>query len=171
MDLTDPRTQLRLAAGELAIIDGAMVEATGKKRVYIAGPMSNLPEHNFPMFDAAAACLRELGYVVFNPADIACIFFKGNTEQPPNLYLREDIPTLLFCDAICVLPGFDRSTGAKLEVAIALTMRLEFLCFYPYDETRDPKVGVDAFIASYEAPESVTITDGYRGDPRWRTEP
>ena len=35
--------------------------------VYLAGPMTGIAEFNFPAFDAAAAKLRDLGYVVFNP--------------------------------------------------------------------------------------------------------
>ena len=33
-------------------------------RIYIAGPMSGLPEFNHPAFHAAAAQLRGAGYIV-----------------------------------------------------------------------------------------------------------
>jgi len=38
-------------------------------RIYIAGPMTGLPEFNYPAFNAAAEYLRSLGHHVENPAD------------------------------------------------------------------------------------------------------
>jgi hypothetical protein len=38
-------------------------------RVYLAGPMTGLPEFNYPAFNAEAARLRALGYQVENPAE------------------------------------------------------------------------------------------------------
>lgn len=40
------------------------------KRIYIAGPMTGLPELNFPAFHAAAKVLRAQGHHVENPAKI-----------------------------------------------------------------------------------------------------
>ncbi|MCY1527250.1 hypothetical protein D9M68_623110 [compost metagenome] len=39
------------------------------KRIYLAGPMTGLPEFNYPAFHAEAARLRALGYQVENPAE------------------------------------------------------------------------------------------------------
>ena len=39
-------------------------------KIYIAGPMTGLPELNFPAFHAEAARLRAFGYEVINPAEI-----------------------------------------------------------------------------------------------------
>jgi len=38
-------------------------------RVYIAGPMSGIPQFNFPAFKAAARALRAIGYDVICPAE------------------------------------------------------------------------------------------------------
>ena len=38
-------------------------------RIYLAGPMTGLPEFNYPAFHAEAARLRQLGYHVENPAE------------------------------------------------------------------------------------------------------
>lgn len=46
------------------------VSETKPARVYISGPMSGLPDLNFPAFNAAAQQLRELGLDAVNPADI-----------------------------------------------------------------------------------------------------
>ena len=39
-------------------------------KIYCAGPMTGLPELNFPAFHAEAARLRAFGYEVINPAEI-----------------------------------------------------------------------------------------------------
>ena len=43
--------------------------AARANRVYVAGPMTGIAEHNFPAFNAAAASLRAAGWHVENPAD------------------------------------------------------------------------------------------------------
>ena len=40
------------------------------RRIYIAGPMTGIPEHNYPAFHAAVAKLRAEGYAVTSPADL-----------------------------------------------------------------------------------------------------
>ena len=41
-----------------------------KQTIYIAGPMTGLPDLNFPTFHTEAARLRSLGHEVINPAEI-----------------------------------------------------------------------------------------------------
>jgi len=38
------------------------------KRIYLSGPMTGLPELNFPAFAAMTASLRAGGHTVTNPA-------------------------------------------------------------------------------------------------------
>ncbi len=84
------------------------------KRVYLSGPMSGLPEHNFPAFNAEAARLRALGYAVVNPVDI-------NPDPGTSWHecLRNDLAALLTCDTLALLPGWQGSTGAHLEMHVA----------------------------------------------------
>ena len=90
-------------------------------RWYLAGPMSNLPELNFPAFHAEAARLRAAGHHVVNPAEV-----NPDHTMPWAECLRRDIPELLTCDGIALLPGWEASRGAKLEhhIATALGMRV-----------------------------------------------
>ena len=81
------------------------------QRVYIAGPMTGLPEFNFPAFNAAAKAWREHGWEVSNPAES----FDGRTDLPYKQYVEHDIDLLLTCDAIALLPGWD-GTGARGSV-------------------------------------------------------
>lgn len=87
------------------------------KKVYIAGPMTGLSEHNFPAFNAAAAAWREKGWIVLNPAES----FDGRTDLPYEGYVDHDIDLLETCDAIAMLPGWNgpNARGSVWERAIA----------------------------------------------------
>ncbi len=68
------------------------------KTIYISGPMSGLPECNYPAFNAAAAHLRALGYSVENPAenpDPDTDTDKPTEEQDKSLC--EKHPEILAC--------------------------------------------------------------------------
>lgn len=83
-------------------------------KIYISGPMTGMPEHNFPAFHAAAAALRKLGYEVANPAEI-----NAAVGGDWHSYLRADIKALCDCDGLALLSGWEDSKGAHLEVHVA----------------------------------------------------
>ncbi|HHM0543567.1 DUF4406 domain-containing protein [Pseudomonas aeruginosa] len=87
------------------------------QRIYLAGPMTGLPEHNFPAFHAEAARLRSLGYQVENPAEHGVI---DGFEWAD--YLRIDLQKLLTCAAVALLPGWTDSRGALLERYVAFQL-------------------------------------------------
>ena len=93
------------------------------KRIYIAGPMTNMPALNFPAFHAEAARLRELGYEVVNPAEV-----NADPTAGWHACMRADIAQLVTCDAVRLLEGWESSRGASLEAHIAhsLDMRLVY---------------------------------------------
>jgi hypothetical protein len=85
--------------------------------VYLSGPMTGLPDFNYPAFMAEAARLRAAGRVVVNPAEFG--------EVPGfewHQYLRRDIRLLTACTAIHMLPGWSKSKGARLEHHIAVEL-------------------------------------------------
>jgi hypothetical protein len=100
-------------------------------RIYIAGPMTGLPEHNFPAFDTAARRLEKAGWEVVNPADN----FGGLTNPPRASYLRIDVALLLQCDALALLPCWEDSIGARLEYLLARELDLPI-----FDATGEPIV-------------------------------
>lgn len=107
-------------------------------RIYIAGPMSGLPELNFPAFNAAAALYRARGATVINPAEI-----NGGADEPAacatmtaeqyaghwRACMRRDITELMTCDEVVMLPGWEKSRGATLERhnALALGMPVSYM--------------------------------------------
>lgn len=86
-------------------------------RLYISGPMTGIPDWNFPAFNAAAEVLSEYGYDVSNPAGGGADSGKSWAD-----YLKEDIRLLLDCDGVATLPGWTASRGACLEVHIARSL-------------------------------------------------
>lgn len=95
---------------------------TGYPTIYLAGPMTGLPEFNRPAFNAAAAELRLRGFVVINPAE----FFEGQTDLAWTAYMAHGMRRLV-CDAhaLAYLPGWRKSRGAKLEVRTAKAIGIE----------------------------------------------
>lgn len=99
-------------------------------RVYVSGPMRGIEDLNYPAFDTATARLRELGHEVFNPAERDRDHeeaFGGTGFEPPDLrrLLAEDLDWIARrADAIAVLPGWEKSLGARAEVALARALAI-----------------------------------------------
>ncbi|MDR1190305.1 MAG: DUF4406 domain-containing protein [Verrucomicrobiales bacterium] len=94
------------------------------RKVFICGPMTGLPEFNYPAFFAAEETLRELGFRVFNPArSLDGTADAGRTDLPWEFYLSKSIPMLCAADMVLVLDGWEDSKGARLELEIARQLR------------------------------------------------
>ena len=91
-------------------------------KLYIAEPMTGIADYNYPMFKDAAKKLREAGYLVECPAEHD---LPANTSW--NGFVRHGITKMLTCDAVAILPAWQRSKGATIEVGLAqrLGMRVE----------------------------------------------
>ncbi len=110
-----------------------MVMEKLEKYWYISGPMRGYAEFNFPAFDAAAKVLREQGYAVLSPAEMDREHgFDGNgltgtTEELdavdfcPATAIRRDLDVILAaeCVGVIVLPNWEGSRGANVEVSLA----------------------------------------------------
>lgn len=79
-------------------------------KLYIAGPMSGLPEYNYPAFHEAARELRAAGYEVLNPAES-----NRPTSDPWHAFMRDAISMLIQCDGVALLDGWEDSRGARVE--------------------------------------------------------
>jgi hypothetical protein len=118
-------------------------------RVYIAGPMSGIPEFNFPLFNKVAQELRDKGHSCFNPAarDLERLptvdFASGDVEKvkAQGFSLREALAddTNYICleaDAIVMLPGWEFSLGARAEHALATALKHTIIYLPPtYKDT------------------------------------
>jgi hypothetical protein len=88
--------------------------STTRTRLCIAGPMTGLPDFNYPAFHMAAAQLRAAGYSVTNPAE------NGLREGTRWVECMDRaIPQIFDAEGLALLPGYHSSNGARIEVAIA----------------------------------------------------
>ena len=117
-------------------------------RIYLAGPMSNIPQFNFPAFDAAEADLLARGYDVVPPFDLHDPVIRPQCLASPDGALNS-VPSTTWgyalardveiiadqgIEAIVVMDGWEKSKGARLEVFVG---RLCGLPIYHYGST-DP---------------------------------
>jgi hypothetical protein len=86
-------------------------------RLYIAGPISGVPDHNEPAFSRAEQRLSD------NP--ITHVGVGGTT--PWAEYVKFDLHVMLDCDGIAVLPDWEESRGASLEVYVAQQLAMPVL--------------------------------------------
>lgn len=101
--------------------------ATARKpTLYIAGPMTGLPENNYPAFRQAERDLRAAGYRVHNPvrSDRRADSPRLNPKEWAD-WMRNGINQLIRCDGIALLPGYQDSKGAMVERNLAIELGLE----------------------------------------------
>lgn len=81
---------------------------TTPRKIYIAGPMTGLPDFNRPAFNAYAAKLEAEGHIVLNPATLPL-----GLEHWQYMLLCQ--PMVAVADEVHLLPGWANSTGALTE--------------------------------------------------------
>lgn len=92
-------------------------------KIYIAGPMTSLPEYNYPAFLEAEHRIKLLyRHEVLNPATIEWDDGGVQGSLPYRDYIAGGIRLLLEADAIALLPNWGASKGARLEREIAEAM-------------------------------------------------
>lgn len=89
-------------------------------RLYIAGPMSNLPDFNYPAFFKAAEQLRAAGYEVENPAEN-----KPEGTASWLAFMRMSLVQISKVDGIALLPGHHNSRGARIEAQLGDDLGLD----------------------------------------------
>jgi len=115
-------------------------------KLYLAGPMSNIPGYNFPAFEAATTELRAQGFDIISPAE-------QDKARDPEAYERAKRSPdgkwdpsetggltwaqILAADIIIVsvlLPGWEKSSGARLEAFVGLLRKKRFGLYRSGDE-------------------------------------
>ncbi len=103
--------------------------------LYMAGQMTDVPDLNWPAFDQATEEWRAEGHTVINPAEmdrkmgIDATVWDTLDERGRNSLMRTvfaaDFTALCHCDGIVLLPGWEKSRGARVELAIAQLLRMQ----------------------------------------------
>lgn len=118
-------------------------------KIYLAGPMRGYPDFNFPAFDEAAKRGRALGHEIVSPAEMdRSIGFnekgkdgkvndKGHSAEITPDFMRgciwRDVDAIVGAagkpgvDAVAMLPGWEKSRGAKGEKGLAEWLGLDVL--------------------------------------------
>ena len=99
-----------------------------KPKIYIAGPMTGIPNGNWFAFNAKEIQLVSEGWEVVNPARMDAesgIDPDSMGEYDYEDCARRDIEVLVECDAIYMLAGFQFSKGACWERALAKHLGLK----------------------------------------------
>ena len=84
-----------------------------QKIIYIAGPMRGYPDFNTSEFNKKEYVLRELGYLVLNPAILP-------KDLPSEKYMPICLAMLRECDGVLMLDGYLNSSGAMVEYSYAI---------------------------------------------------
>ena len=121
-----------------------------KQITYISGPMTGYERFNFEAFDKASHKLKELGYKIINPAQIARdlgfdpkqLADDWNWNKLPKDISLDTIKGGIIdelrhnCNSIYMLQGWTHSTGAKAEHALAEWLGYEII----YQEPQDAEI-------------------------------
>lgn len=117
--------------GKWANIVNANLQKAGREQVqvYLAGPMRNYAEFNFPAFADATEKLRAKGYKVHSPAEEETRagfdpktgrYPEGKHQRTVRENLRDDLCWICeYADLVVLLPGWEQSKGALAEVHCA----------------------------------------------------
>lgn len=97
-----------------------------KRNIYLSGPMTGLPDYNYPTFHRVTSQLRQSGHRVYNPAEFP------HDGDPKDFPIRKAFAS--YCNFICLeactvvlLPGWKHSKGALAEHQLALNCGIDII--------------------------------------------
>lgn len=132
-------------------------------RIYVAGPMRGIEAYNFPAFDEATETLRSMGHEVISPAEMDRHLddFDPTKDKPQSMacYMKRDLPAVLSCSAVAVLPGWLASQGARLEVHAAIVCGIpiyEYQAGIGLTRKIEPHVNVSEAGECFRSPRTAT---------------
>lgn len=112
-------------------------------KVFISGPMRDIPNGNKELFERCEMALESRGLSCYNP--------RWNDYGYSSQFTTRDMLTvtlnaLLQCDWICFLDGWEKASGCQIEKAIAEKLKMGTLYFHDdklysdYDNVKELKI-------------------------------
>lgn len=109
---------------------------------YLAGPMTGIPQFNFPAFFAAADALRARGFEIISPAELdddndkdaamkstdgSLENYESENKKTWGDFLARDVKLIADqCSGIIFLAGWAKSRGARLEAFVGILCKHQF---------------------------------------------
>ena len=106
-----------------------------KKRLYLAGKITGLPEEEYQIkFKSAANAYESLGFEVCNPAHF--VKQEGFHLFPWETIMKECLTRMFLCDGVVLLYDWQNSKGACIERDLAIKLNIPI--FYPHEDMDKP---------------------------------
>jgi hypothetical protein len=92
-----------------------------KPKLYISGPISNMPDLNRTAFNSITKKFRDLGYIVVNPHELC------NDLNPEDwkTCMKRCIVAMMDCDQLIMIDGWRKSAGATIEYQLAVKIGID----------------------------------------------
>ena len=113
----------------------------GSEVVYPSGPMTGYLLSNFPAFDEARDYAVSRGMEVVSPADLDRFAgydpTRGDVIPPEEQAafraqaMRRDMAAISRCTSLWLLPGWENSPGARMELGWARDLELKIYAYFP----------------------------------------
>lgn len=146
----------------------------GPQTLYIAGPMSNIPQYNFPMFEAVAVALRADGWAIVSPHEndseetrkAAWASPDGQTDDSGaeswGTCLARDVRMLADGYAVNVAAFAKRDNFPDKFNVDGAVMPIDGIAFLPgWDKSKGARL--EAFVGLLTGKSFFTVTVDHRG--------
>lgn len=140
-------------------------------RFYVSGPMSNIEHHNFPAFYECEQDLESMGYQPLNPArryaDDTWEVASADVLDTPETWescIRRDVVQVLNSEGIVLMPGWQKSRGACLELILSVSIGNSVAVWFPGRELvliDDPSIHYDMAVDTLKRFGTISPVDMY----------
>jgi hypothetical protein len=105
------------------------------KLIYLAGPMTGLPDFGYPEFRVATRRLQGHGLNVYSPH----LRWDHEDEETraarkAECYMLHGFKLLLKCNSIALMPGWRQSGGSQKELILALHAGYSIYYYQPEND-------------------------------------